>query len=161
MAGQEREPREKETLIFSTPERAREFAERVSGRARRESGSGVTMRREVVGREVADLLLKQGEAADVLSRPWEHTGVEHKEVQELVDMAFDQDLSAALKKARGSDNYPRNIDLLHDVLTSELYEILQQRGINRQSLKSWPVIMGIVVVFVFLLGVWFLLFFSA
>lgn len=161
MAGQERERRERETLIFPTPERAREFAERVGERARRESGPGVKRRREAVSQEVAAELLKQGEAADVLSRPWEHTAAEHKEVQELVDMAFDQDLSAALKKARRSGTYPRNIDLLHDVLTSELYGILQQRGINRQPLKSWTVIMGIIAVIVFLLCVWLLLFFSA
>jgi len=161
MAGQEREPREKETLIFSTPERAREFAERVSERARRESGPGVTRRREAVGREVAAELLRQGEAADVLSRPWEHTGAEHKEVQGLVDMAFDQDLSVALKKARGSDNYPRNIDLLHDVLTSELYEILQQRGINRQPLRSWPVVTGMAVMAVVIILAWLLLVLSS
>lgn len=157
MAGQEREPREKETLIFSEPERAREFAERVSGRARRESGPGVTRGREAVSQEVAAELLKQGEAADVLSRPWEHTGAEHKEVQGLVDMAFDQDLSAALKRARGSGTYPRNIDLLHDVLTSELYEILRERGINRQPLRSWPVMAGVAVAAVVLLLVWLLL----
>ena len=161
MTGPEREPREKETLIFSEPEQAREFAERVGERAHRDSTPGVVRRREAVGQEVANELARQGEAADVLSRPWEHTGVEHKEAQELVDMAFDQDLSVALKKARASDNYPRNIDLLHDVLTSELYEILQQRGINRQPLKSWPVTMGIIAVIVFLLCVWLLLFFSA
>ncbi len=134
MTGPEREPREKETLIFSEPERAREFAERVSERARRGSTPGVVRRREAVAQEVAAELARQGEAADVLSRPWEHTAAEHKEVQELVDMAFDQDLSAALKKARASEDYPRNIDLLHDVLTSELYEMLQQRGINKQRI---------------------------
>lgn len=161
MAGQERERRERETLIFSTPEWAREFAERVSGRARRESGPGVTRGREAVGQEVANELTRQGETADVLSRPWEHTTAEHKEVQGLVDMAFDQDLSAALKKARGSDNYPRNIDLLHDVLTSELYEILQQRGINRQPLKSWPVVTGMAVMAVVIILAWLLLVLSS
>lgn len=157
MAGQEREPRERETLIFPTPERAREFAERVSERARRESGLGVTVKREAVSREVAAEFLKQGEASDVLSRPWEHTAAEHREAQELVDMAFDQDLPEALKRARRSEDYPRNIDLLHDVLTSELYEILRQRGINRQPLKSWPVMAGVAATAVVLLLVWLLL----
>lgn len=161
MAGQEREPRERETLIFPTPERAREFAERVSERARRESGLGVKRDREAVSQEVAAELLRQGEASSVLSRPWEHTAAEHKEVQELVDMAFDQDLSAALKKARRSEDYPRNIDLLHDVLTSELYEILQQRGINRQSLKSWPVVTGMAVMAVVIILAWLLLVLSS
>lgn len=151
MTGQEREPGERETLVFRGQEQAREFAERVDERSRRESEPGVVRQREAVGQEVAAEMARHGEAATVLSQPWEHTKEEHEEVQGLVDMAFEQDLSVALKKARASESYPRNIDLLHDVLTSQLYEMLQQRGINKQSLKSWPVVAGAVVVVVVLL----------
>jgi hypothetical protein len=157
MAGQEREKRELETLVFRGPEQAREFAERVDERSRRESGPGAVRQQEAVGQEVAAEMARHGEAATVLSQPWEHTREEHEEVQGLVDMAFEQDLSVALKKARASESYPRNIDLLHDVLTSQLYEILQQRGINKQPLKSWPVITGTVVIVVVIMLIGLLL----
>ncbi|MFH1354209.1 MAG: hypothetical protein ABIH36_02880 [bacterium] len=161
MTGRERQPEGKETLIFSTPEEAQEFKEQVGERMRRESGPGVVRQREAVGQEVAREFARQGEAVGTLSRPWEHTREEHAEVQGLVNMAFDQDLAMALGRARKSGNYPRNVDLLHDVLTGELYEAIQQRGINRQKVFSWPVKTGVIIIVVTLLLIFILFIISA
>lgn len=141
----ERTPRERETLIFDRPEAARRFAERVAERLRRTARPGVKRGRETVAEAVAEEFASHGEAAS-LTQPWEHTREEHKEVQELVDVAFARDLPAALRQARASAAYPRNIDLLHDVLTGELYAILQQRGLNRQRWDTWPAAAGVLII---------------
>lgn len=155
-APQERGPRERETLIFDRPEAARRFAERVAERMARTSRPGVRRGREVIAEAVAEEFAAQGEAAS-LTQPWQHTREEHTEAQRLVDVAFARDLPAALKQARSSASYPRNIDLLHDVLTGELYAILQQRGLNRQRWDAWPTVAGVLVVVTATLIVFFLL----
>ncbi len=146
MPRQERQPEELETLIFSTSEEADQFVERVEERSRRESKPGVARRREAVSEEVGRELEGRGEPAGVLARPWEHTRQEHEEVQGLVNTAFEEDIAAALKRARASRHYPRVIDLLHDVLTTELYESILQRGLNKQKIFSWPTKAAVAVI---------------
>lgn len=147
----ERVPQERETLIFTTPEEAQQFRERVAEQLAREPIRGVVRGREKVADEVAAEFAKHGEAAGVLTLPWEHTPEEHNEVQELVDLAFARDLEAALRRAKGSRQYPRTIDLLHDVLTTELYTLLQQRDMNKAPVMARLVMMGIVVLAAILL----------
>jgi len=155
MRRSEKEPRSGETLIFGTPEEAREFAEGVEKRARRENLSGARRRREVVAEELAGEFAKQGEDVSLYTQPWEHTEDEHEEVQKLVDLAFLEDLPIALRRARKSDSYPRNIDLLHDVLTGQMYELMVKRGINKQPVKQSVVIvltaLALVLTIIFLM----------
>ncbi len=145
MAAPERTPQERETLIFRTPQEARDFRERVSEQLSQQPVRGVTRGREVVAAAVEREFAKHGEAAGLLPWPWEHTPEEHSEVQSLVDMAFAHDVEAALRRARRSNHYPRNVDLLHDVLTSELYALLQQREINRAPVAVRLVMMSAVI----------------
>lgn len=141
----ERTPHERETLIFPTPDEAQGWLERVGERMSREDRRGVRRRRELLGEELADQFEQQGEGVRLVTHPWEHTVQEHAEVQHLVDLAFARDLPTALKRARSSDYYPRNIDLFHDVLTTEMYELLREHGLNRQPI-SWGVLISAVVV---------------
>lgn len=141
-----------ESLIFSSPQEAGDFRQRVEGalEAEKKRRMGLDERREVVGEQVAAEFAREGEAVDVIKEPWEHTQEEHAEVQELVNLAYAQDLAAALKKARSSPNYPRNVDLLHDVLTSQMYEGLVAAGINKQPVAGW--IVGLVVLVLMVAG---------
>ncbi len=144
----EREPKSRETLVFKTPEEAGSFAEKVEKRINREERPGVKRSREIVAEELAGEFSKQDEEASFYVQPWEHTEEEHKEAQELVDLAFLEDLPVALKRARKSSGYPRNIDLLHDVLTGQMYDLMVKRGLNQQSVKKSVTIMLAVLVFV-------------
>lgn len=152
----ERTSQERETLIFPNAEEAKGWLERVGGRLSGEDRRGIRRRRELVGEELAREFEQHGEGVELIARPWEHTPAEHAEVQQLVDLAFARDLPAALKAARSSAAYPRNVDLLHDVLTTEMYELLQERHLNRQPL-SWGVVAtaGVIVV-VALVVLWIL-----
>lgn len=159
MATPERNAREQETLIFNTAEKAREFAERVEKRAADENGEGVNRPKEIVGEEVVKEIEREGEESVDLTQPWEHTKEEHEEVQQLVDTAFREDLPLALKKARQSDNYPRLIDLFHDVLTGQMYETLVQNKVNQHKSANWQwaiialaallVLAGLIILLVF------------
>lgn len=130
----ERSPRERETLIFSTPEAAQEFSQQVQEKLRQPQTPGVNEQRERVGEAVAGQFVQHGESVAALRQPWEHSHAEHAEVQQLVDMAFAKDLPTALRQARTSAHYPRNLDLFHDVLTSELYDLVREQHINQQPL---------------------------
>lgn len=151
--GRERSPQERETLIFPSSEQAREFAERVDEKSRQDKVRGVKRRREMVAEAVSDEFIKQGEAVNNYLQPWEHNKQEHEEAQKLVDEAFEKDLSVAIKKAQGSDNYPRNLDLFHDVLIGEMYEVLTERGLNKQRLASRQVLWGMGVVILLLVAI--------
>lgn len=131
----ERTLHERETLLFPTREEAQAWTEKVAEQAAATSRPGVRRDREVVAEAVAREFERQGEAVGSLTHPWEHSAAEHTEVQQLVDTAFAKDLGAALRAARGSDYYPRNIDLLHDVLTTEMYETIRTRRLNRQPVR--------------------------
>lgn len=133
--GRERTPQERETLLFPTAEEARAWTEHVSERVAGVARPGVRREREVVGEAVAQEFEKHGEVASTLAHPWEHSAAEHAEVQRLVNVAFAKDLGVALRHARASDAYPRNIDLLHDVLTTELYETIRAQRLNRQRVR--------------------------
>lgn len=145
----ERTPQERETLIFPSPEEAKGWLERVGERLRAEDTAGIKRRREVVAQEVAREFESHGEGIGAYILPWEHSVDEHREVQHLVDLAFEKDLPAALKLARSSGTYPRNIDLFHDVLTTEMYQLVREHKLYRQPL-SWGVIVtaGIVLLLV-------------
>ena len=133
MAFKEREPRERETLIFPDAQQAREFREGVSERVA-EQPKDVRREREIVAEAVTEELAAHGEGGHSLEQPWQHSPAEHTEVQELVDVAFARDVTAALKAARQSEYYPRNIDLLHDTLTTELYEGILEHQLNKQPI---------------------------
>ena len=130
----ERTPREQATLIHETPEQGQELAEGVQERLRQEADGGRARGREVVGAAVAEEFAAEGESVETVREPWEHTPAEHEEVQALADLAFAKDLPAALQQARKSEHYPRNVDLLHDVLTGELYDLLREHALHRQPL---------------------------
>ena len=137
MMARESEPKSQESLIFKSPEKAQEFVERVEGRTKeQEKAQGVTRDREIMAEEVAKEIEKEGEESVDLTQPWEHTPEEHRVVQELVEVAFREDLVLALKKARKSKDYPRVIDLFHDVLTGQMYEAVVQSKINQKRMSK-------------------------
>jgi len=142
----ERTAHERETLIFPTPEAAQEWREQFGERLNRQEGRAVRRRRELLREELARQFEQQGEGVGLISHPWEHTQEEHVEVQHLVDVAFARDLPAALRQARASEFYPRNIDLFHDVLTTEMYELLQEHRLNRQPLSLGVIISVSIIV---------------
>ena len=158
MPSAERAPQEKETLLYDNPESAATFREQVEQRVQQEQHPGVDPSREVVGEAIAQAFEKEGEVPHTLSQPWEHTEGEHAEVQELVDTTFEKDLKAAISKARASASYPRNIDLFHDVLTGEVYDVLKEHRVMKQRVMgsgiaavivALVVLVGIILVFVF------------
>jgi len=144
---QERSPHEQETLIFPSQEEAKGWAERVGDRLKREDRRGVSKRREVVAEEVAKEFERYGEGVGTVPLPWEHTQEEHSEAQRLIDLAFERDLPAALRKARASGHYPRNIDLFHDVLTAEMYDLVREHKLHRQPVGWWiAAFMAVVII---------------
>lgn len=151
----ERTPQERETLIFPTPDEAKGWMEGMAERLGHESGRGVRRRREIVQEEVSRQFERHGEGVGMIIRPWEHTPAEHEEVQKLVDVAFSKDLAVALRQARGSTNYPRNIDLFHDVLTTEMYELMREHGLHRQSVSLGVMVTIGIAAVVALAGIWF------
>ena len=139
----ERSKYERETLVFPSAEAAQGFREKVdNGPVKLRRGAS---RRAAVAQQLQEEFAKAGETVGAIKMPWEHTPAEHAEVQQLVDVAFAQDLPAAIRQARKSGHYPRNLDLLHDVLTGEMYELMQQHGLQRQPL-GWIFLAGASVV---------------
>jgi hypothetical protein len=141
-----RSGKERETLMYSNPEQAQEWQEGVREKVRAETGKPVRRKREIVAEAVAEEFSKEGHGVTSLSRPWEHTPAEHAEAQALVDVAFAADLTTALKKAKQSPHWPRNLDLFHDVLTTEMYELVQEHKLNKQPVSGWALLAAGVVV---------------
>lgn len=156
MPSQERAPYERETLVFDNPEDAGVFKERIKERETQEKTPGVKRRREIIGEELAAEFEKQGESVGNLNQPWEHTEQEHTDVQELVNVVFAKDLKAGLAKARSSSHYPRNLDLLHDVLTTEMYDLTRDHSVNKQSLGV-PLLTVVIIALVIAVGIFLLL----
>jgi hypothetical protein len=152
--GQEkvRSARERETLVFATPEEATAWREKLE--RRREEPGQEGQRRTVVTKALEEEFARAGEDVRVVREPWEHTPEEHREVQELIDVAFAQDLPAAIRLARRSPHYPRNLDLLHDTLTGEMYELVQQHKLEKQPLWLWAVVVGVAVGLSLVVIVW-------
>jgi hypothetical protein len=88
---------------------------------------------------------------DVIRHPWDHSPQEHHETQELVNTAFEKDLRAAIQQARQGNHYPRNLDLFHDVLTSEMYDLLKETHLNRQPVGIWALAAVSVIAAAFLI----------
>ncbi len=149
---QERLPTDQErrlsTLIFKTPSEAQEFAERVSAKSIYAASPGVARPREILAEEVAAEMARYGESVGSLYQPWEHTKEEHEQVQKLVDIAFIEDLPAALRRAKKSEHYPRIIDLLHDVLTGEMYEALTKRELNKQKIINKQAVLAAIIIMI-------------
>src|SRR5687768_9351323 len=97
-----RSVKERETLMYSTPERAAEWQEGVREKVRAQGGKVVQRPREIVAEAVAESFREEGHGVASLSRPWEHSVAEHAEAQELVDVAFAHDLTTALRRAKQS-----------------------------------------------------------
>lgn len=156
----ERTPQERETLIFSTPREGREFSERVGEALRQNEVAGLNRQKDIIADQVARQFARTGEGVATIRHPWEHTAAEHAEAQQLVDLAFAQDLWAAVGQARKSAYYPRNLDLFHDVLTNEMYDLLRQRNLQRQSVL--PAVFGSALIVVLgLFGMVLLVLFSS
>lgn len=150
----ERTAYERETLVFKSAEEAGGFRERVERPSiRLRQGLGGRAR---LAEELQEEFARAGETVGVIKTPWEHTPTEHEEVQRLVDVAFAQDLPAAIRQARASGRYPRNLDLLHDVLTGEMYELMRQHGLQKQPL-GWTALAAVSVIVGTLLLVYILL----
>ncbi|MBI3255762.1 MAG: hypothetical protein HYZ63_02215 [Candidatus Andersenbacteria bacterium] len=140
----ERNPKEKETLMFATPEAAQAWREGVGEKLAAQPKGRVRRDKEIVGEAVADQFSQHGEAASI-THPWEHTPAEHEEVQLLVDMAFAEDLPTALRAAKKSPTYPRNLDLFHDLLTNEMYELVRQTHLTKQPLGLWLTEVAVII----------------
>lgn len=153
----ERNERERETLIFQTPEQAAQWQEHVGEKLEQSRSPGVNRPREIVGEQLTKEFQLHGETAVGLGMPWEHTHEEHQEAQSLVDMAFAQDLPVALRRAAKSPHYPRNLDLFHDVLTGEMYQLLLQHKINKQPFPIAAVGLLVVIGVIFVICLLFLL----
>ncbi len=123
----------RESLLFRSPEHANEFQESFEKRVQTESKKGATREREVLGEELAKVFEQEGVGVTPIREPWEHTPQEHEEVQRLVEVAFEKGLDVALKEAHQSNTFPRNIDLLHDVLTSKLYDAVVASRVNNPN----------------------------
>jgi hypothetical protein len=153
----ERTPREQATLVFSSPEEAARFKENVREKVEQQSLATSADQREAVAQTLAQEFTAAGEAVDVVREPWTHTPQEHHEVQQLVDLAFAKDLPTAIHRARKSPHYPRNLDLLHDVITGELYKLIAEGSLNRQPIMSRLVLAGAAVLIVLLALVFIML----
>lgn len=151
-----RSQHERESLIFPSVEKGQEFTEKIKQEWQKEPHTA-EKKKEVVHELLSHEFEKQGEAVGTISQPWDHTPEEHTEAQQLVDIAFAQDLLPAIKKARTSKHYPRNLDLMHDVLTEEMYAIVSEHHLNRQPLRT-AIIVSFTVVLVCLLLIFILLF---
>lgn len=151
MAHPERSPHERETLHLPNPEAARSWQEKLSPQLEQAKTPGVDARREAVADAVAQEFAAAGEGVSIVREPWDHTPEEHAEAQQLVDLAFAKDLNAALRSARQSPHYPRNLDLFHDVLTSELYELVREHQLHRQPLGAGIIATAAVVLVIFFL----------
>src|SRR5690349_1727359 len=127
--GRERTPQERETLLFAHPEAAQAWRENVGEQLQQAKSPAIDRRREVVAAAVAEQFTQAGTPVQIIREPWTHTSAEHSEAQQLVDVAFAQDLPAAIRLAQKSPHYPRNLDLFHDVLTGEMYDLLQESEI--------------------------------
>lgn len=157
-SNRERAPRERETLIFTSPEEAQEWREGLK-EGEQPVTPGLRRDREALSDAVAAEFDKLGEPVGQYEQPWEHDEEEHSQAQELVNVAFADDLETALKLARKSPQYPRIIDLFHDVLVGQLYDELVKDGVNARSLHSRPVLiaLGLIVLSVLLALIMFLL----
>jgi hypothetical protein len=140
-----RSPRERETLMHSTPEQAQEWREGVSEKLQAQAGKVVRADREVVAEAVAQEFANEGYGVTTLKHPWEHSEAEHAEAQRLVNVAFAKDLATALRQAKQSPTWPRNLDLFHDVLTTEMYDLLREHKLNKQPVVGW-VLLGVGIV---------------
>lgn len=154
----ERTPQERETLLFSDPEAAQAWQEKIGEQLQQVKSPVVDRRRAVVAEAVAEEFAQAGVAVTTIREPWIHTQAEHEEAQHLVDVAFAQDLPTAIKLAQKSPHYPRNLDLFHDVLTGEMYDLLQESEISRQPLLGWLLLLFIiacaVVILILMLSIW-------
>ena len=143
MSPLEKLPSANETLIFPSTEAAGEFRERVEARAAKPRRDV----RQAVSDELTQEFESHGEVPSTLREPWQHTPEEHDEVQQLVNEAFSKDIASALAKARKSGHYPRNIDLLHDVLTNQMYASLVEQKANKQPMAVYSIaILSVVLV---------------
>lgn len=144
-----------ETLVFSDAAEAQAFRESVEQRVDSSPVPRIGRKREIVGEELAKKFDEHGVGVSSLHVPWEHTHAEHEEVQQLVTVAFTHGLSDAIRQAERSETFPRNIDLLHDVLTGQLYEAVLERHINRIHASPITVIVALVPILFLLLALLF------
>lgn len=151
MGIEDRTRRERETLIFQSPEGAEDFTRDIENRIQQEKKHGVVRQREIVGQKLAEQFDGMGHGVSLLSRPWEHTQAEHVEVQKLVDVAFAHDLATAISQAEKSPFFPRNIDLFHDLLTGEMHEAISRTRVPVRHIPLW-IILSIPAVFILLLA---------
>lgn len=137
---------ERESLIFRNPEQARSFQESYDRRVEQETIPGTSRKRELLAEQLVDVFEHEGVGVTQVKEPWEHSEEEHKEVQRLVETAFTEGISVAITQAKESQSFPRNIDLLHDVLTGRLYDAVVAEKINKNHVSPRALI-GIFVLF--------------
>lgn len=131
----------RESLIFRNPEQAGAFKESVERRIQQEAIPGASAKKEAVAEELVRVFETEGVGVTPIREPWEHTPREHQETQKLVDIAFSHDLAAAIAAARTSEFFPRNLDLLHDVLTNRLYDAVVMEKVNTSHAPAWTMIL--------------------
>ncbi|MDA1168926.1 MAG: hypothetical protein O3A36_01150 [bacterium] len=147
-----------EKLIFRSPEHAAEFTKHVEHRINQERKPDISNPKEIVSQELAKQFEIEGHGVSLLSHPWEHTKEEHAEVQQLVNVSFMHGLTSAIAQAEKSTSFPRNIDLLHDLLTGEMYDAILRSRIIVQRMPVW-IYFAISVFFTLLLTAIFLFIF--
>lgn len=144
-----------ENLVFANAQEAAQFREAIETRVATERLSGVTHRREAVAHELAKKFEEHGIGVSSLHTPWEHSKEEHSEVQDLVNIAFADSISVALRRAEHSSSFPRNIDLFHDVLTGELYDAVLGRRLNAVHISKWMMVVLILPVLLLIAAILF------
>ncbi|MCE9643199.1 MAG: hypothetical protein K8Q97_02610 [Candidatus Andersenbacteria bacterium] len=136
----------RESLIFRNPEQARSFQESYERRVEKHAVPGTKRDKELLGEELVQVFEHEGVGVTPIREPWEHSPEEHKEVQALVETAFSDGLDVAIAKAKTSEYFPRNIDLLHDVLTGRLYDAVIADRVNEHYVSP-KVLFGIFALF--------------
>jgi hypothetical protein len=140
----------RESLLFRNPEQADSFRQSYERRVEKEALPGVNRGREIMADHLVEVFEHEGVGITPVREPWEHSTAEHEEVQQLVEVAFTDGLEGAIHRAKESPHFPRNIDLLHDVLTGRLYEAVVTSRANSYH-PSLKMFVGIFALFLMII----------
>lgn len=131
------------SLVFSTPERAQEFAERVKGNLerKREAEPSLEGKNELIEKRIKDAIREELESETGGAGPvavvegkgeWQYTAADRAAVQQYVNAAFATTVQRAVEEmmrekivANGKVDEAatyRKLDLFHDTLTDHLYQ---------------------------------------
>jgi hypothetical protein len=136
-AGREIRELPRGSLVFGTEKEAEKFGERVQERLAETAETGKeNAARKAIRQELAEHtggVLGEEE----LPREWRYSPEDREKVQQYVNMAFEQNLAAAVgallhdldRKEVDRSERLRTLDLFHDTLVDYLYHAMLQRGL--------------------------------